>query len=353
MAVTADPDATPPVEAVIQTAMEIDRLGVFRGFDIWEDDGDATTTGDRARVIAFTNKTQDDPEVETADAVEARSEADQEVEAAELGNVHSKARTITGVTWTPSGEAPLTGTLSCGDNNCAITLGEDGAVTSIAGYTFTGSREAKDAVTEMTAEQQATANNDYLIFGLWLDESVDGATDTFGAFATGGTGYAVTVQDAVTGTASYSGKAAGAHHKTGDGVNWFDGDAKLTANFGADDAPGTIYGAISNIRVAGGETMSDSIILGQAPLTDGVATFNGAAFMGAATAPGAPTHEFDGTWSGSFFGATEDDDETEDVVESVTAPLAAAGTFGVTKSEGTGDDMVVESFVGAFGAHKD
>ena len=99
--------------------------------------------------------------------------------------------------------------------------------------------------------------------------------------------------------------------------------------------------------------MSTPIYLGQTALSDGSATFNGAAFMGAETAPGAPTHEFDGTWSGSFFGATENDTETEVVDESITAPLAAAGTFGVTKSEGTGDDMVMESFVGAFGAHKD
>ncbi len=59
-------------------------------------------------------------------------------------------------------------------------------------------------------------------------------------------------------------------------------------------------------------------------LTDGTATFNGAAFMGAETAPGATTHEFDGTWSGSFFGATEDDGDTTDVNESITAPLATA-----------------------------
>ena len=43
------------------------------------------------------------------------------------------------------------------------------------------------------------------------------------------------MQNLVTGTATYTGKAAGAHHKTGEGVNWFDGDARLTANFGAID----------------------------------------------------------------------------------------------------------------------
>ena len=103
-------------------------------------------------------------------------------------------------------------------------------MTEITGYTFTGSRAAVEAVTAANA----TENNDYLLFGLWSDESDDGATDAFGAFASGGANYPVNVQNAVTGTANYSGKAAGAHHRTGEGVNWFDGNASLTANFGAD-----------------------------------------------------------------------------------------------------------------------
>ena len=367
----ADATADPPITARIQTAMEIDGLGVFRGFDIWEDDGNDPAddsndfhTDDGARVIAFTNKTQDDPPAAQANAVMARSVVGETVDtASELSNVTSTARTITGVTWTPSGEGPLMGTLTCGDS-CSITLGADGAVTAISGYTFTGSREAKEAVEAADAAAQAAANNDYLVFGLWLDESNDGDTDTFGAFADGGVGYDANVLDAITGTASYSGKAAGAHHKTGEGVSWFEGDAGLTANFGAaadtgQAATGTISGSISNIQVNGGAAMSTPIYLGQADLTSNSATFNGAAFMGAPTAPGASTHEFDGTWSGSFYGASEaveDDQATpadETIAAGALAPAAAAGTFGVTKSMGTGDDMVVESFVGAFGAHKD
>ena len=348
-----DDDTTDPGEAVItQTARKIADLGVFRGYDLWEDDGVATTMTDRARVIVFTNKQQGDDSVLAVTAATARSAVSVDVTmASELAKVTSTARTITGVEWTPSGDTvPLTGTLTCGES-CDITLGENGAVTAIIGYTFTGSRAVREAVTAADAME----DNDYLAFGLWLNEGNEGTDDAFGAFATGGEGYTVNVANAVTGTANYSGKAAGAHHKTGEGVNWFDGDANLTANFGAADAPGTVSGAISNIRVAGGDPMSDSIYLGQADLMNGAATFNGAAFMGAATAPGAPTHEFDGTWSGSFFGVTANDPDT-DADESITAPLAAAGTFGVTKSEtmGTGDDAmtVVESFVGAFGAHK-
>ncbi len=352
--------------AIINTAMMIGDLGVFRGYDLAEEDGDDATATDRARAIVFTNKQKGDDSVLAVTAVAARSvvaEPMTDTNASQLSNVTSTARTITGVTWTPAGEGALTGTLTCGDS-CSITLGADGAVTAISGYTFTGSRAAVEAVTAATA----TENNNYLMFGLWLDETADGATDTFGAFAFGGTGYAVDVQNAVTGTATYSGKAAGAHHKTGEGVNWFDGDASLTANFGeidtnaergttppADTTPGTISGEISNIRINGGEALSDSIVLRQADLTAGTATFNGNARMGdAMVTPGdLVEYPFNGTWSGSFFGATADDTETADVDESITAPLAAAGTFGVTRTEGTGDDAVTESYVGAFGAHKD
>ena len=353
----ADDPATEGVnEAVTQTAMPIvGDLGVFRGYDLWEDDGVANTGdfGDRARAIVFTNKEKGKDSVLARDGGAATSVNGQAVDATELSNVRSTGNTITGVTWKPSDEAPLTGTLTCGDT-CSIELGEDGAVTDISGYTFAGSRETVKVV----GEADATEDNDYLIFGLWLNEGDDGTGDAFGAFADGGSGYKYTdaVNNAVTGEATYSGHAAGAHHKTGDGVNWFHGDASLTAKFGDDQAAGTISGEISNIRVNGGEAMSAPIYLGQASL--GNPTFNGAAFMGAATAPGAPTHEFDGTWSGSFFGPTEEDDETEGVNEkTTTAPLATAGTFGVTKSvtTGTGDDAMttVESFVGAFGAHKD
>ena len=210
------------------------------------------------------------------------------------------------------------------------------------------------------------------MFGLWLDESNNGATDTFGAFAVGGTGYAANVDNTLTGTATYSGKAVGAHHKTGEGVSWFDANARLTANFGeidtnaergtdpaADTSPGTISGSISNIRINGGPALPDSIELRSAALTGGSATFNGMARMGAGEIQSDDTVEypFNGTWSGSFFGANPAvaDDATTDEDESMPlrAPDAAAGTFGVTMSEGTGNDMVVESYVGAFGAHKD
>ena len=53
----------------------------------------------------------------------------------------------------------------------------------MTGYTFSGSREGVTAV-------EADAKEDYLLFGVWLDEVAEGETDagadTFGAIATGG-----------------------------------------------------------------------------------------------------------------------------------------------------------------------
>ena len=337
--------------AITQNARKIGDLGVFDGYEIWENADATDTTREGARAIVFTNKQKGEDSKIAVSAAAARTATRVAITTpGELAKVTSTGTTITGVEWTPSGDtAPLTGTLTCPSSaSCGITLGEDGAVTAISGYTFTGTRAAREEVTAANA----TENNNYLMFGLWLDENDDSTTDTFGTFAVGGTGYADAIAVAVTGTATYSGKAAGAHHKTGEGVNWFHGDASLTANFGTDTVAGTISGQISNIRVAGGAARSAPIYLGQTTLTPDTATFNGAAFMGEPTAPGASTHEFDGTWSGSFFGPTADDTTTTGVDESITAPLAAAGTFGVTKSMGTGSDAVVESFVGAFGAHK-
>ena len=352
-------------EARIQTAREIDGLGdgdgYFQGYELWENDNDAATTTDRARAILFTNKQKGDDSVLAVAAATARTVENVAVDTTTLTMLGTKSgNTYTGAQYTPTGEAALTGTLTCPSGvSCSVdaTTAADGTVTinAVSGYVFTGSRAAVEAVTAA----DATENNDYLAFGLWLEESDDGATDTFGSFAVGGTDYADAITDTITGTASYSGKAAGAHHRTGDGVNWFHGDASLMADFGADDAGGSITGEISNIRVNGGAAMSDSIHLREADLSDGSATFNGMARMGAGEIQDDDTvmYPYNGTWSGSFFGATDNDTTTTDVDESITAPLAAAGTFGVTRTmdmdtTDTADD-VVESFVGAFGAHLD
>ena len=139
-------------------------------------------------------------------------------------------------------------------------------VTTATGYTFSGSREGVTAV-------DAAEKEDYLLFGVWLDETRQCATagaDTFGAIATGGQPFTANGVAPLEGKATYSGSAVGAHHKTGSGVSSFDGDANLTADFGDADA-GTIEGTIDNISVDGGDPMEEPIHLVKTDL-DVVAT---------------------------------------------------------------------------------
>ena len=121
---------------------------------------------------------------------------------------------------------PLTGTFSCDADVCELAVegeGDDISVTTATGYTFTGTRPAVTAVT-------ANERTEYLLFGIWLNEVTDG-TDTFGAFAVGGADYAKNVSVTMTGKAIYNGSAVGAHHKSREPISYFDGDARLTADF--------------------------------------------------------------------------------------------------------------------------
>ena len=356
----ADNDGT----AVVQTATRISGLDdtFTQGFDIWEDDGNPTETADQARAIVFTNKTQDDPAVEAADAVigvnldNVMVAMDQVVE---LGT--KSGNNYMGAMYDHDNDDatdPIEGTLICHmPTECSVSM--DGEDLTVTGYHFTGMREGKDAVPGMDAAAQAAAN-DYLVLGIWLDEDTNG-DDTFGAFATGSTNYQANVGNVITGEATYRGSAFGAHHISRGPVSYFDGSATLVADFGADDAPGTINGTINNINV-NGAPYGHSITLSTAALTNANAAFNGRAVMGPQKEPGSQDHLFNGTWDGNFYGASAEvvadpDNNIEAVAAGARAPGAVAGTFGVTRSDttGMGADAVttVESFVGAFGAHKD
>ena len=168
-------------------------------------------------------------------------------------------------------DTAFTGTLTCPTGTaCSATRNADGTF-AVEGYTFAGSREAREAVAAVAAAENA----EYLAFGVWLQEDGDGngtADDpAFGAFQGGGSAVTTDTYGGapVTGTATYNGAATGVY-TAGDSVDYFQGDATLTANFGApgtatdpeadDDELGTITGRIHNI-VAGGADMSDVIHL--------------------------------------------------------------------------------------------
>ena len=294
----------------------------------------------RARVLVFTDKEQNTPAVVE---VTAFGYVNAEVV---LAQIESLGKSSDGGTSFPGtfdvdtdpATPGIEGTFKCTGDPCSLVYtgsGDSVIVTEADGYTFSGSREAVEAVA-------ADLKPDYLLFGVWLDETAAGA-DTFGAFAMGGESFTATNVTALKGKATYSGTAVGAHHKTGSGVSSFDGDANLTADFDDDTSAGTIKGVIDNISVDGGDPMEESIHLVETALTGGASTFNGDAVMGPQEGPGLATHTFNGTWSGGFFG---------DGKEATDHPGSVAGTFGVTDTTGTGDDAVTESYVGAFGAHQ-
>ena len=220
---------------------------------------------------------------------------------------------------------------------------------------------------EIVPAAAQTDDADYLAFGVWLQEDVNtgaaGDQPGFGAFAGGGQVLddAAEFSNELVGTATYNGAAAGVYTQ-GNVIEYFQGNATLTADFDkldagevTDDEPGSISGTIDNI-VAGGVSMSDVITLQKADIVLDVGNsgrnvdFAGRATMGTATVVGTEaTYDYNGSWSGNFYRPAVDDTDTT-LVEGPanTAPGAVAGTFGVSGTK----DEVTTSYVGAFGARR-
>ena len=254
----------------------------------------------------------------------------------------------------------VSGTYTCLPMGMCEVQVVDGEITGFLGtgavyFSTTGAQV-------INAEVDAVDNVDYLVFGVWLRED-DPVTDqanqnelAVGAFAASGNPTFAT-PTALYGTATYRGAAAGLYTQ-GSAVDYFQGAATLTAEFGDepetgdDTADGTITGMINSI-VAGGRSMADVIRLNSGVAADAGNITNTGAFTGTARM-GTPmvdgdlvTYAYNGLWSGQFYGAPAETGETD-----TTTPAAAAGTFGVTGTTGTGDDAVTRSYVGAFGARR-
>ena len=253
-----------------------------------------------------------------------------------------------------------TGKLQCRAGQTCSVSRSGGMVTSFSEYEFVPDDKQ---VTTMMMKADDDVDGDYLAFGVWLlmpdtGNMTDADGIEVGAFASGSMAY--TVVATLTGTATYEGPAVGVK-TVNDAVSHVDGTATLMANFGntdneiaaalannpdadtadtADEDMGTISGSVA----IGGH----DIALGQATLTAGAFSSNATmgAFKPAADGSETGTYPHSGMWGGRFYGpATDADDEA-------IAPGSAAGTFGVTGTEGTGDAAVTTSIVGAFGATK-
>ena len=362
----ADNPATNNDEAMSKTATKIDGLTSFEhGYSI--SDG-------RSQAIVFTDITQEVAAVSERTLGDGVTITNRAVSASRIvlpETVPDDITTNDAVSYDHDGNPdtnPLPdATLACGripPTACSHEI-VDGKLTSLDGYVVSVSAVATFV---LAADKVAVPDTSYLAFGVWLigddPDTPDTVETAFGAFANGGTPTtAATYDAALTGSAKYMGAATGVY-TAGTSVDYFQGDATLTAEFGEkpetgdDTALGTITGTIDDI-VAGGRSMSDVINLNNdATPEDGNITATGGFVGDARMGPGktvdaVTTYTYNGSWSGQFYNGTEDDVDTTDINESLVAPGSAAGTFGVTGPMGEGDDAMTRSYVGAFGAHKD
>ena len=237
----------------------------------------------------------------------------------------------------------VAGEYACTDTSCTVTTDKDGDVTTLSGvWTFTPA--AKDLTKVMIPGVNHDA--DYLSFGYWVraTEKDDGTTYGVGTFFAG-----VPESDTLTrltGTAKYSGKAAGMYGKktlTPDGgvaaldTGHFTADANLTANFGGDTVAVakqfSVTGSVSSFDDATSGIRVDNawtVELGKGTVNQDTGAITGGTTTG------------QGTWNGQFFGAvTPDNDSTTDVDETVY-PSGVAGEFNGHFPNG--------HVIGAFGA---
>ena len=220
-----------------------------------------------------------------------------------------------------SGRIDLTGTTING-----LTFGVDTFdVASAMGIVFTS---------ESTT--QTVIDADYLSLGTWLfvpDNVARAAHYVFAAFTDGGDHFLQSNIMALQSTASYEGNAIGVYTEMtpeGTNISDFNGDVRLTANFGGTSDLGTISGSITNFEVDG-EREDGMLTLGTAP----IGSQNSGFFKGQVSGSDVE-HTYVGNWGGQFFGNSESDGK----------PGSTAGTFGGHST----DDAV--NFIGAFGAHK-
>ena len=206
------------------------------------------------------------------------------------------------------------------------------------------------------SDSQAVPPGDYLSFGTWLyvplDASDVGAFD-IGVFAAGRDPFSENNLLALTGTATYIGKAAGIYAAAAyPATHYFYAAVELTADFGTASELGAVGGEVSEFALDSGEPAP----LNQLRLLP-VSWRNGAGIAnifpsnesGGAALPGGWIEGYTaadggwlGVWSGRFFGNGL---TAADVPDSYAEhPGSFAGTFGATDGN--------HSVAGSFGAHK-
>ena len=248
--------------------------------------------------------------------------------------------------------------------------------------------EDNTGTTGIDERYQYVADTDYLLAGIWLDDSTAGSP-VLRAFAFGNQPLADTYDfctaadvtntstltrecastsntNMITGfvgeneseDATYTGGVNGAYFAGGK-TSHFKANVSLTANFvrgsGTSVTGSKISGEITNI-VAGGSSITGSIDLKEKALVDNISTAFDSEAAGVIAG-----HAYTGTWKGQFFGmkakresstftgTVSAGDRTENRTYKSEAPGSVAGSFYVDRQTvGEGD----AAFIGAFGAHR-
>jgi hypothetical protein len=221
---------------------------------------------------------------------------------------------------TGSGEFDgVEGTYKCSAATCGDIKGVGGVVQEATGWTF--------RPTSLSA-MVPVPDSEYLTFGYWVDASAGDDSDMFDVKTLyTGVGTEITPATSLTGTAEYTGAAAGQYAvKSSEGMasgGSFIADAALTANFGTATDPMELTGKISNIRDSDGPTMLGDTVVTLANDLSASANFLGHDGSGS------------GTWTRTLYGG-----EAAGVPESVTGDFhaasdthAIAGAFGATKTD--------------------
>ena len=236
----------------------------------------------------------------------------------------------------------------------------------------------------------AKADADYLLLGIWLDDSglkafayggqpldatrpdataafdecnrfrvaVEAGTASCASLTTGfGTITSIVPNAGDQETATYRGDANGAY-LAGGAMSYFTAAVELTAVFqnavaGATGGSGKIAGEVTSIAAAG-KSIAGSIELREITLADDISGVFPA--TGAKLAVGVVAGEsYRGNWKGQFFGQRISGPKRGTTTGGVTPysfsplmPGSVAGTFNVIKESGEGD----AAFIGAFGAHR-
>jgi hypothetical protein len=318
-AVTADPDADPPVVGVPATPHS--HLFVIND-DADGDRFDEDDTDGPLAVLEFTLGPNDDPTVTQL----TKSINYGEFVGGTFGGIQGR------FTCQPTAAAGAT-IGECRIRRTMTVVTEDGQTTTVV--RVTPIMDDNDEWWFKPLGDAMVTNADYMIFGAWLTNADDpGGARAAGAFADGGVPYDQTQFTDLTGTATYTGPAAGQYAErtagTGDSKSGqFTAMAELTADFGETGGNDFIEGMIDEFRtrLRGGSVWSSREWLVELERTMIDDEANG--FTVGDTSGRADSHNWVGRWGVEFFGATTavQADGTVGAITPVPKPSGVAGTF--------------------------